>query len=220
MGLEDTYRHKGLRNQLVQLIRRKGIEDERILTVIQTLPRHWFLDTAFLEHAYQDKAFAIGEGQTISQPFTVAFQTQLLALQKYDKILEIGTGSGYQACILAMLGAKVYSIEYNEVLHQKAQKLIQQVNLGGMTKLFQGDGSRGLPAYAPFQGIIVTAGAPTVPNALLKQLKAGGRLVIPVGDEKVQTMMRITRKGETTFEQEAFEQFKFVPLLGKHGWKN
>jgi len=218
--LEDNFQHKGLRKKLIEEIRKKGIQDEGVLKAIQNVPRHWFLDSVFLQHAYQDKAFPIDEGQTISQPYTVAFQTELLQVQPYQSVLEIGTGSAYQACILAEMGAKVYSIEYNEVLHKKAKRMIDILRYDKKVQCFLGDGSQGLKQYAPYDGILVTAGAPSVPEALLFQLKIGGRLVIPVGDNDTQKMMRITRKEDKRFTQEEFDNFSFVPLLGKNGWRN
>jgi len=219
--LEDSYRHKGLRRKLVEELRQKGIQDEQVLEAIGQIPRHWFLDSAFLEHAYEDKAFAIGEGQTISQPYTVAFQSELLQVQARDRLLEVGTGSAYQACVLALLGAKVYSIEYKEGLFRKAQKMVQMLGLERQIQLFLGDGSQGLPTYAPFKGILVTAGAPEVPQSLLEQLSTKeGRLVIPVGDAQSQKMYCIKRQSETAFVKEVHESFSFVPLLGKFGWKS
>jgi protein-L-isoaspartate(D-aspartate) O-methyltransferase len=217
--LEDSYVHKGLRKKLTDELRKKGISDEKVLETILTIPRHWFLDSVFIQHAYQDKAFSIGEGQTISQPYTVAFQTQLLMLKDDDKVLEIGTGSAYQASVLAQFNVKIYTIEYNELLYKKAKAMLAFLNLKNQVNLFKGDGSLGLPQYAPFDAILVTAGSPTIPETFLSQLKIGGRLVIPVGDATTQKMMRITRKEEKRFEQEEFENFKFVPLLGKNGWK-
>lgn len=214
---EDSYKHKGMRRALVKTIQKKGISDERVLRAMNTIPRHIFLDDAFLEHAYQDKAFQIGEGQTISQPFTVAFQSQLLNVQPGEKVLEIGTGSGYQCCILLELGAQVYTIEYNWTLYQRAKKTIQK--LGYKAHIFHGDGSKGLPQYAPFDGIIVTAGAPTVPLALIEQLKPGGRLVIPVGDRQSQRMLLVQREADGNITKKEFENFSFVPLLGEHGWQ-
>lgn len=202
---------------LVRKIKSKGISDLRVLEAIQAVPRHAFLDNAFLEHAYQDKAFQIGEGQTISQPYTVAFQTELLQAQPGDRILEIGTGSGYQCSILVALGAQVYSIEYNRNLHRRAKSVLRQ--LGYRATLLHGDGSLGLRDHAPYDGIVVTAGAPTVPEALLEQLAPGGRLVIPVGDRKRQEMLRLTKRPDGPIDRESFTGFSFVPLLGKDGWK-
>ncbi|MDN5213961.1 protein-L-isoaspartate(D-aspartate) O-methyltransferase [Fulvivirgaceae bacterium BMA12] len=213
----DSYRHKGLRRALVKKLKAKGIQDERVLEAINTVPRHFFLDTAFLEKSYEDIAFPIEEGQTISQPYTVAFQTQLLEVDRGDKILEIGTGSGYQCCILLELGATVFTIEYNQRLSHKARALLHK--MGYRPKFICGDGSKGLAAFAPFDKILVTAGAPIVPQTLKDQLKVGGYLVIPVGDHKSQKMLRITRLSETEYEEESFQNFKFVPLLGEYGWK-
>lgn len=217
LKLEDTYRHKGQRKELVKLLRSKGIRDEKVLEAINTVPRHFFFDTALDSHAYEDKAFPIGEGQTISQPFTVAFQSQLLEIKPGDRVLEIGTGSGYQASILHLLGAEVHTIEYQKKLYEKTKKFMTK--LGIHMHFYFGDGSQGIPDKAPFDKIIVTAGAPVVPNSLLKQLKVGGILVIPVGDRKTQKMLKLTKKTATTIEQESFDNFAFVPLLGTEGWK-
>jgi len=214
--LHDSYKHKGMRKGLVKLIRDKGIRDERVLDAIGTIPRHYFFDKAFLEHAYQDKAFPIGEGQTISQPYTVAYQTELLELKETDKVLEIGTGSGYQCWVLLQITPQVYTIEYNQVLYQKAVKFFEIMHLQPHT--FLGDGSQGLPQHAPYDKILVTAGAPVIPKTLLNQLKIGGILVIPVGDATVQKMMRVVRVDHDEFTREEFSNFKFVPLLGKSGW--
>ncbi|AMQ56629.1 protein-L-isoaspartate(D-aspartate) O-methyltransferase [Algoriphagus sanaruensis] len=217
LKLEDTYLHKGKRRALVAELRKKGIQSERVLEAINTLPRHFFFDTALISHAYEDKAFPIGEGQTISQPYTVAFQTQLLDVKPGDKILEIGTGSGYQAGILHLLGAEVFTIEYQKKLFDHTSRFLQR--LGIQMHLFYGDGTGGLPAHAPYDKIIVTAGAPVVPEALIQQLKVGGILVIPVGDRKRQAMVKITKKTSKEIQREEFEGFAFVPLLGKDGWK-
>ncbi|RIJ42096.1 protein-L-isoaspartate(D-aspartate) O-methyltransferase [Pontibacter oryzae] len=214
----DSYRHKGMRRALVKLLRDKGIRDERVLAAMETVPRHYFFDKAFLEQAYQDKAFPIGEGQTISQPYTVAFQSELLQLRATDKVLEIGTGSGYQCTVLLHLTPHVYTIEYNRPLFEKARLFFRKHGLSPHT--FHGDGSQGLPAHAPYDKIIVTAGAPVVPKELLRQLSIGGILVIPVGDEQTQKMLRITRVAESEFTKEEFNDFKFVPLLGRSGWDN
>jgi protein-L-isoaspartate(D-aspartate) O-methyltransferase len=213
--IEDSYKQRGLRNKLVKKIAEKGIRDERVLAAIGKVPRHVFFENALLEHAYQDKAFPIGEGQTISQPFTVAFQTEKLEVKPGDKVLEIGTGSGYQACVLLEMGARVYTIEYNRVLYERTKAFLPQ--LGYRPYFFHGDGSKGLPAKAPFDKIIVTAGAPVVPQALIDQLKDGGILVIPVGDREKQSMLVIHKTGDKLKKQE-FENFAFVPLLGKDGW--
>lgn len=212
---EDNYRHQGLRNKLVKKLAEKGIKDERVLSAIGRVPRHFFFESALLEHAYQDKAFPIGEGQTISQPYTVAFQSEKLEIKPGDKVLEIGTGSGYQACILVELGAKVYTIEYNRVLFERTRDFLPSI--GYKPNFFHGDGSKGLPMKAPFDKIIVTAGAPIVPDALTSQLKENGILVIPVGDRQRQLMLRI-RKKEGKLVREEFDNFAFVPLLGAQGW--
>ncbi len=214
--MEDSYKHKGMRRQLVRIMRQKGIESERVLKAIQKIPRHFFFDNALLEHAYQDKAFPIGEGQTISQPYTVAFQSEKLDIQPGDKVLEVGTGSGYQACVLLELGAKVYTIEYNKTLFERTKKFLP--NMGYQPYFFQGDGSKGLPAHAPFNKIIVTAGAPSVPSSLIKQLKIGGILIIPVGNDKRQQMLRIIKVDNKKIKKETFDYFSFVPLLGAEGW--
>lgn len=209
----DTYRHKGLRKQLAEEVRSKGIQDERIIQAIQKVPRHFFLDSSFMEFAYQDKAFPIGSGQTISQPYTVAFQTQLLEVGKGDKVLEIGTGSGYQACILVELGVKVFSIERQRELFVKTSGLLRTMNYH--PKLFYGDGYKGLPAFAPFDRVLITAAAPQIPQALLRQLRIGGFMVVPIGADKTQVMMKITRVDEDSYEQEEFGEFRFVPMLTK-----
>jgi protein-L-isoaspartate(D-aspartate) O-methyltransferase len=214
--MEDNYRHRGLRNKLVKKMIEKGIRDERVLAAVGKVPRHFFFENALLEHAYQDKAFPIGEGQTISQPYTVAFQTEKLEIKTGDKVLEIGTGSGYQACILLEVGAKVYTIEYNRVLYERTRLFLPE--MGYKPHFFHGDGSKGLPIKAPFDKIIVTAGAPIVPDALTSQLKEDGILVIPVGDRSKQLMLRIRKKNGKLFKEE-FENFAFVPLLGDQGWK-
>ena len=215
--MEDSYRHKGMRRQLVKTVQAQGISDERVLAAIGKIPRHFFFENALVEHAYEDKAFPIGAGQTISQPYTVAFQSQLLQIKPGDKILEIGTGSGYQAIVLLELGANVYTIEYQKTLYEQTKSFLP--NMGYTPNFFYGDGSQGLSRYAPYDKIIVTAGAPTVPNALIDQLKVGGCLVIPVGNQKTQQMMRITKTGESKIKSEVFKDFKFVPLLGDDGWK-
>jgi protein-L-isoaspartate(D-aspartate) O-methyltransferase len=214
--LEDTYKHRGLRNKLVKKLEQKGIKDTRVLGAISKVPRHFFFEDALLPHAYEDKAFPIGEGQTISQPYTVAFQSEKLEVQPGMKVLEIGTGSGYQACVLMEMGAVVYSIEYNKKLFEKTKAFLPV--LGYKPFLFQGDGSKGLPPKAPFDRIIVTAGAPVVPTALVEQLAEGGILIIPVGDRDSQKMLRI-RKQKGKLIQETFDNFAFVPLLGEQGWK-
>lgn len=213
---EDNYKQRGLRNKLVGILKKKGISDGRVLAAIGKVPRHLFFDNALLEHAYQDKAFPIGEGQTISQPYTVAFQTEKLEIRPGDKILEIGTGSGYQACILLELGAHVYTIEYNRRLYEMTRTFLPQ--MGYKPYFFYGDGSKGLPSKAPFDKIIVTAGAPVIPTALTDQLTEGGILVIPVGDREKQKMVRIRRRGGSLVKEE-FDNFAFVPLLGEEGWE-
>lgn len=210
--MKDTAKHQGLRNQLVTILQQKGITDKLILGAIQKIPRHLFLDSSFEDYAYQDKAFPIGAGQTISQPYTVAFQTELLQVKKDDKILEIGTGSGYQTSVLCSLGAKVYSIERQNELFKTTSLLLPKLGIRPKHLSF-GDGYKGLPNHAPFDSIIVTAGAPEIPKALLSQLKIGGRLVIPVGD-KVQVMTLLIRKNDTQFEKHEYGDFRFVPLLG------
>lgn len=209
--MKDTFKHKGLRQKLVETIASKGIKDEAVLKAISNIPRHLFMDSGFLDHAYQDKAFPIAADQTISQPYTVAFQTELLQVKKGDKILEIGTGSGYQAAVLCELGAKVYSIERQQELFKRTSKFLQKLGYRPK-KLIFGDGYKGLTEEAPFEGIVVTAGAPFVPKPLLAQLKIGGRLVIPVGDD-VQVMTLYIRKGAKEFEKHKFGDFRFVPLL-------
>ncbi|MDI1321218.1 MAG: protein-L-isoaspartate(D-aspartate) O-methyltransferase [Algoriphagus sp.] len=216
LKLEDSYLHKGKRKALVALLREKGIKSERVLDAIYKLPRHFFFDSALVSHAYEDKAFPIGEGQTISQPYTVAFQTELLDIKPGDKVLEIGTGSGYQGTILHLLGAEVYTIEYQKKLYEGTKRFLAR--LGIEMKLFYGDGTGGLPEHAPFDKIIVTAGAPVVPEALVEQLKIGGILVIPVGTRGKQTMLKITKKSSKEVVREEYEGFAFVPLLGKDGW--
>lgn len=209
--INDTYRHKGLRKKLVETIREKGIQDERILQAIEHVPRHLFMDSSFLEFAYEDKPFPIGNGQTISQPYTVAFQTELLDIKKGDKILEIGTGSGYQACILMEMGARVFTIERQKALYLKSKSNLKE--LGYKPKLQSyGDGYKGLPQWSPFDKIIVTAGAPYIPQALIDQLKPGGILVIPVGTE-TQLMKRIIKSTSGELTEEDHGLFRFVPLL-------
>jgi protein-L-isoaspartate(D-aspartate) O-methyltransferase len=181
------------------------------------IPRHFFFDPAFLEHAYQDKAFPIDAGQTISQPFTVARQTELLEIQAGDKVLEIGTGSGYQCAVLCELGVRAHSIEYVELLHKKAAQMLRL--MGYQPTLFCGDGTKGLPQYAPFNKILVTAGAPVVPDLLLKQLGNNGILVVPIGDQQKQRMVRFRKLPNGSIIEEDHGVFSFVPLLGHQGWK-
>ncbi len=212
----DNYREQGARKMLVEELRRKGIEDEKVLAAIGKVPRHVFFEETFWNQAYKDIAFQIGGGQTISQPFTVAYQTQLLHIHKGDKVLEIGTGSGYQTCVLAELGANVYTIERLEMLYRKAALLVPE--LGYKARFFLGDGSKGLAKRAPYDKIIVTAGAPTVPDELIKQLNIGGILVIPVGDQNTQKMVTILKTGENTYEKIVLDTFRFVPLVGDKAW--
>jgi protein-L-isoaspartate(D-aspartate) O-methyltransferase len=209
--LKDTAKHQGLRNQLVSTLQQKGITDKAVLEAISKIPRHLFLDSSFEDYAYQDKAFPIGAGQTISQPYTVAFQSQLLEVKKEDKILEIGTGSGYQTTVLCTMGAKVYSVERQNELFKKTAVLFPKLAIRPKHLSF-GDGYKGLPSYAPFDSIIVTAGAPIIPQPLMAQLKIGGRLVIPLGEE-IQIMTLLIRKNETQFEKHEYGEFRFVPLL-------
>jgi protein-L-isoaspartate(D-aspartate) O-methyltransferase len=212
--MKDTYRHKGMRRRLVEELAIKGITDKAVLEVMNTIPRHFFLDNAFEEMAYQDKAFAIGEDQTISQPYTVAFQTQLLEVQKRDKILEIGTGSGYQASVLAMLGARVFTIERIKVLHLKAKNIFEILQLKGIRSYFK-DGYKGLAEFSPFDKIIITAAAPEIPPRLIEQLKVGGYMIIPYGNQgEGQKMMRLTKLSEEgDLQEEVFGNFRFVPML-------
>ncbi|MFD1293896.1 protein-L-isoaspartate(D-aspartate) O-methyltransferase [Lutibacter holmesii] len=209
--MKDTHKHQGLRNQLVKTISAKGITDTQVLQAIGNIPRHLFMDSGFVDFAYQDKAFPIAAEQTISQPYTVAFQSELLKVKKGAKILEIGTGSGYQTAVLIEMGAKVHTIERQQELFRKTKSFILKLGYKPKSIIF-GDGYKGLPSEAPFDGIIVTAGAPFVPSALLAQLKIGGRLVIPVGDE-VQIMTLFIRTSEKDFEKHELGDFKFVPML-------
>lgn len=209
---EDSYLHKGMRAKLVTTLREKGIKDEKVLAAINAVPRHFFLDTAFERIAYEDRAFQILAKQTISHPFTVAFQTELLEIKKFDKVLEIGTGSAYQSCVLAELGAQVFSIERQRELYDFVNKFFY-IKKYATIKRFYGDGYIGLPSYAPFDKIIVTAGAPYVPEKLIEQLKPGGIFVIPVGDEKGQRMLRITKEIDHKIITEELGNFDFVPML-------
>ena len=209
--MKDTAKHQGLRNQLITVLKNKGITDTAVLEAIQKIPRHLFLNSSFEDYAYQDKAFPIGAGQTISQPYTVAFQSQLLEVQKDHTVLEIGTGSGYQTAVLCTIGAKVYTIERQNELFKSTSLLLPKLGIKPKHISF-GDGYKGLPNYAPFDSIIVTAGAPFIPKPLMAQLKIGGRLVIPLGEEH-QIMTLLIRKNETQFEKHEFGEFRFVPLL-------
>lgn len=209
--MKDTLRHQGKRKKLIQEIIGKGISDKKILEAMNQVPRHLFMDSGFEDHAYEDKAFPIAAGQTISQPYTVARQTELLQINKGDKVLEIGTGSGYQSAVLIELGVQLYTIERQNELFKKTNLFLPKIGYRPKKMIF-GDGYKGLPEYAPYQGILVTAGAPFVPKPLLNQLAVGGRLVIPVGEE-IQVMTVFTRKSEKTFEKEDFGEFRFVPLL-------
>lgn len=211
MELQDTLRHQGLRKRMVDGIRIKGIKDEKILEAMNKIPRHLFMDSGFLQFAYRDQAFPIGAGQTISQPYTVAMQTLLLQVEKHDRILEVGTGSGYQAAVLIELGATVYTIERQRELFLKAQALLPQI--GYHPKFFYGDGYKGLPTYGPFDKIIVTAGAPEIPVDLIAQLKIGGRMVIPMGPRDKQTMYVVVKTSETEYYKESHGTFVFVPML-------
>ncbi len=209
--MKDTYRHKGLRKNLVEEVRIKGIDDERVLDAMMKVPRHLFMDTGLQKFAYKDQAFPIGCGQTISQPYTVAYQTQLLDVQRHHKVLEIGTGSGYQAAILIEMGAKVYTIERHRELYLKTQAFLP--SLGYKANFFYGDGYEGLESYAPFDRILVTAGATEIPGKLMEQLKNYGIMVVPLGDSSSQVMTKIVRKGEDEYEKTEHGRFVFVPLL-------
>lgn len=210
--LEDTYQHKGLRKQLVQILRDKGITDENVLTAINNIPRHFFLDSAFDKIAYEDRAFPIGEGQTISQPYTVAYQTQLLNVKPNEKILEIGTGSVYQASVLAEMGARVFTIERQKKLYDKHKNFVFRSKYPNI-RFFYGDGFEGLPGYAPFDKVIITAAAPFIPPKLVEQMKTGGVMVIPVDEDGCQRMLRITKLPDGSLKEESFDQFSFVPML-------
>jgi protein-L-isoaspartate(D-aspartate) O-methyltransferase len=214
--LNDTYRHKGMRRKLVELLRSKGISDEAVLEAIDRVPRHLFLDNAFINFAYKNQAFPIGSDQTISHPFTVAFQTQLL--KPNDKVLEIGTGSGYQCSVLMEMGVKVLSIERHRSLHMKSKKMLN--SLGYFPKVFFGDGFKGQPSYAPFDKIIITAAAPFIPEDLKKQLKVGGFMIIPLGESEKQEMQRLTKVSETEFKIETYGEFSFVPMLQDKSFKS
>lgn len=214
---DDTYRHKGLRKKLIDLLKEKGITDNNVLNAINNIPRHFFLDSAFDEIAYEDRAFPISDGQTISQPYTVAYQTQLLQVKPLEKILEIGTGSIYQASVLAEMGAKVFTIERQKNLYEKTKQFVLKTKYPNI-KFFYGDGFEGLPTFAPFDKVIITAAAPFVPPKLIEQLKTGGKMVIPVDEGQHQRMLRLTKNADGTYAEEAFENFSFVPMLtGKNG---
>jgi protein-L-isoaspartate(D-aspartate) O-methyltransferase len=209
---EDTYRHKGLRKKLVDTIKSKGITDEKVLHAIERIPRHFFLDSAFDEVAYEDKAFPIAEKQTISQPYTVAYQTQLLEVKSFDKVLEIGTGSAYQACVLADMGAQVYTIERQKKLFD-SNKNFAFIRKYPNIKFFYGDGYEGLPTFAPFDKVLITAAAPDIPKKLVDQMKSGGMMVIPVGTGEVQVMKRYIKLPDGSLTEEVYDRFSFVPML-------
>lgn len=209
--MKDTYRHKGLRQKLIDSLREKGIQNEDVLAAMNRVPRHLFMDSGFINHSYTDKAFPIAAGQTISQPYTVAFQTELLAPEKHQKVLEVGTGSGYQTAVLLELGARVYSIERIRELYLASRD--QLIPMGYKPGLYYGDGYMGLPAFAPFDRILVTAGAKDIPETLLEQLAAGGRMVIPVGDQYGQKMLLIEKTGDNKTHRSEHGYFSFVPLL-------
>jgi protein-L-isoaspartate(D-aspartate) O-methyltransferase len=209
---EDTYRHKGLRKKLVDTIKSKGITDEKVLHAIERIPRHFFLDSAFDEVAYEDKAFPIAEKQTISQPYTVAYQTQLLEVKSFDKVLEIGTGSAYQACVLADMGAQVYTIERQKKLFD-GNKNFAFIRKYPNIKFFYGDGYEGLPTFAPFDKVLITAAAPDVPKKLVEQMKSGGMMVIPVGTGEVQVMKRYIKQPDGSITEQVYDRFSFVPML-------
>jgi len=210
---EDSYRHKGLRKKLVEVIKSKGITDEKVLAAIENIPRHFFLDSAFDEVAYEDRAFPITAGQTISQPYTVAYQSQLLEIKPFTRVLEIGTGSAYQASVLAEMGAQVFTIERQKKLFEDNKKF-SYIKKYPNIKFFYGDGYEGLPTYAPFDRILITAAAPEIPQKLITQLKRGGMMVIPVGSGDLQTMKRITKLEDGSIKEDAFALFSFVPMLG------
>jgi protein-L-isoaspartate(D-aspartate) O-methyltransferase len=210
--MEDSFQHKGLRKKLVEEIRRKGITDDKVLEAINKVPRHLFMDSGFIKFAYRDQAFPIRAGQTISQPYTVAFQTQLLDIHPHHKVLEVGTGSGYQAAVLVEMGAAVYTLERQKELYLLAQSLLGSLNY--RLHFFYGDGYQGLPTYGPFDRILITAAAPEIPEKLLEQLKPGGRLVLPLGGSGSQVMTLIEKKGERDFHRSDHGLFVFVPMLG------
>tara|TARA_B100000674_G_C37792062_1_gene892233 strand:- start:441 stop:1091 length:651 start_codon:yes stop_codon:yes gene_type:complete len=216
--MKDTFRHKGLRKMLVESLKEKGIRNSRVLDMINEIPRHQFMDNAFIQFAYQDKAFPIGNGQTISQPYTVAFQTELLELKPYEKVLEVGTGSGYQAAVLAGLEANVYTIERQRELFQKTKDFLPKI--GYNCNFFYGDGYKGLEKFAPFDKIIITCGAPKIPEDLIKQLKIGGRMVAPIGSGDVQVMYLIKKISESEITTTTHGEFSFVPMLNNKNYGN
>lgn len=210
---EDSHLHKGLRKKLVDQVREKGITDEHVLQAILNVPRHYFLDSAFVQYAYEDRAFPIGEDQTISQPYTVAYQSQLLLIKPFDKVLEVGTGSAYQASVLAELKAKVFTIERQRKLFDKNKNFMYLKKYPSL-RLFYGDGFEGLPTFAPFDKVIITAAAPFVPEKLVEQLKVGGMMVLPLNEGENQRMLRLTKQADGTVYEERFDEFSFVPMLG------
>jgi protein-L-isoaspartate(D-aspartate) O-methyltransferase len=216
--MQDSYRHKGLRRKLVEELQAKGITDEKVLKAIDTVPRHFFMDNAFVEFAYADKAFPIGAGQTISQPYTVSFQTQQLQIKKGDKVLEIGTGSGYQTAVLLECGARVYTIERQKLLYDKVRQMLPA--MGYNPNFFYGDGYKGLPAFAPFDKILVTCGATFIPETLVDQLRPGGLMMIPVGAGDVQEMTLIAKQADGQVTKQELGKFRFVPMLGEKEWKH
>jgi protein-L-isoaspartate(D-aspartate) O-methyltransferase len=210
--VEDKHRHQGLRHKLVDQLKKAGISDENVLQAIAQVPRHFFLDSAFAEIAYENRSFPIGEGQTISHPYTVAYQTQLLSVQKYERVLEVGTGSAYQAVVLATLGAQVYTIERQRKLYD-SNKQFEWLQKQSGIKFFYGDGYQGLPTFAPFDKVLITAAAPQIPSALLEQLRPGGWMVVPVGEGNIQQMKKITKLSNGAMREEIFDEFSFVPML-------